>query len=198
MTRTAAAAGGSVRPRRADAERNAETILDAALEHIRNDAAVNFAAIARTAGVSRVTLYSHYPTRQDLVREVLRQSVESTDAMLRASADDNRPAIETLIDMVQRCWPIVHRYRNLQAVAAEVLGGESMRSQHSPVLDRVYELIRRGQKEGDVRSDLSVDWLVSATYGLIHTAAQESAADRLALDQIGDQLVSTVRSVLEA
>ncbi|MFF3891450.1 TetR/AcrR family transcriptional regulator [Streptomyces sp. NPDC001914] len=68
----------AARPRRADARRNQETLLDAA--------ATVFAAsgveapvrdIAAEAGVGTATIYRHFPTRADLVVAVYRHQVEA-------------------------------------------------------------------------------------------------------------------------
>jgi AcrR family transcriptional regulator len=44
------------------AERNADAILDAAEDLVRSQGHVNISAVAVQAGVSRVTVYAHFPT----------------------------------------------------------------------------------------------------------------------------------------
>lgn len=69
---------GAARPKRADARRNKENLLDAA-------AAVFVAAgveapirrIAAEAGVGTATIYRHFPTRADLIVAVYRHQVEA-------------------------------------------------------------------------------------------------------------------------
>ena len=64
------------RPLRADAARNAERILRAAREvygELGPDAPIE--AIARRAGVGERTLYRRFPTKGDLVRAALDQSI---------------------------------------------------------------------------------------------------------------------------
>jgi len=73
------------RPLRADAARNAERILRAAREiygELGPDAQVE--AIARHAGVGERTLYRRFPTKGDLIRAALDQSI----------AEDLTPAID--------------------------------------------------------------------------------------------------------
>jgi len=47
---------------RAIAERNVGAILDAAEELLEERAAASISAVAARAGVSRVTVYAHFPT----------------------------------------------------------------------------------------------------------------------------------------
>jgi AcrR family transcriptional regulator len=70
-----------VRPKRADAQRNEQTLLDAAAAVFVTagvDAPVR--QIAAEAGVGVGTIYRHFPTRADLVVAVYRHQVEACAA----------------------------------------------------------------------------------------------------------------------
>ncbi|QCW80753.1 helix-turn-helix transcriptional regulator [Streptomyces sp. S6] len=54
--------------RRADAQQNLEKILDAAVDRLTQDPDASVIEIARAAGVGRVTLYGHFPSRDALGR----------------------------------------------------------------------------------------------------------------------------------
>ncbi len=69
---------------RADARRNREAVLDAALRLFRTDPTATVAQVAQAAGVGRVTLYGHYPTREALVGAALSTAVARAE---RAMAD---------------------------------------------------------------------------------------------------------------
>src|SRR5579875_2933531 len=89
---TAGGSGGSPRvgtaprPMRADAQRNYQRLLDAAVavftERGADDASLE--EIARRAGVGIGTLYRHFPTRQALLEAVYRDQVDG----MRAKADE--------------------------------------------------------------------------------------------------------------
>ena len=65
-----------VRPLRADARRNRDQLLDAAVRAFASDGAdVTPDAIARTAGVGIGTPYRHFPTRDALVEAAYRQEL---------------------------------------------------------------------------------------------------------------------------
>ena len=86
------AGAGAGRPRRADARRNYQRLIDQA-EVVFAEAGVDASLdeIARRAGVASGTLYRHFPTRMDLVEAVLADQVselvESGRALL--TADDS-------------------------------------------------------------------------------------------------------------
>src|SRR6266700_1610357 len=88
----AATAGTDQPPRpralRADARRNRERLLHAALRAFSSGGEVTLEAIARQAGVGIGTLYRHFPTREALVEAVYRGEVarlRDTAAALLAS-----------------------------------------------------------------------------------------------------------------
>jgi AcrR family transcriptional regulator len=192
-----APASGSAPRRRADAQRSIEAILDAALGVIVAEGQVSMSAIAREAGVSRVTLYAHFATAESLVEAVLERAVAEAHAVLDLPDCDGGPA-ETLAALLRASWQILARYRNLYAAASSVLSPARLRAHHQPVLGRIEELIARGRSSGDFRTDLPDSWLVATVYALLHQTAEEVNAGRLALDQAGDVVTATLLSALGA
>ncbi|MFJ6836933.1 TetR/AcrR family transcriptional regulator [Streptomyces sp. NPDC091209] len=72
------AAGQAARPRRADARRNQETLLDAAAAVFATSGVeAPVRDIAARAGVGTATIYRHFPTRADLIVAVYRHQVEA-------------------------------------------------------------------------------------------------------------------------
>ncbi|MGN2640019.1 TetR/AcrR family transcriptional regulator [Nocardia takedensis] len=74
-------ARAATRPRRADARRNEEALLEAAAA-VFVDSGVDapLRDIAHRAGVGTATIYRHFPTRADLIVAVYRHQVESLAA----------------------------------------------------------------------------------------------------------------------
>ncbi|MFE2327640.1 hypothetical protein ACFXD5_27610 [Streptomyces sp. NPDC059385] len=56
----------------------------------------------------------------------------------------------------------------------------------------------RGQEAGEVRSDLSADWLVTVVCSLVHAAAAEVQAGRLDAAEAPDLLTTTVLATVRA
>src|SRR6185369_13535236 len=70
-------AGHTARPKRADARRNKETLLDAAAAiFVTSGVEAPVRDIAAKAGVGTATIYRHFPTRADLIIAVYRHQVE--------------------------------------------------------------------------------------------------------------------------
>ncbi|MEU9372938.1 TetR/AcrR family transcriptional regulator [Streptomyces sp. NPDC048255] len=196
------------RARRADAERNTAAIVDAGLDCFLADPQASMAAIARAAGVSRVTLYSHFPTREALLDAALDRAVAEAAAALDGLASQgsgspgapdgadvpDRPGgtAGELRQLVRTSWRLLDRHSAVFAAVSAALPPERLRERHERILAPVRRLVLRGQEAGELRSDLSADWLVTVVYSLVHAAAAEVQAGRMDPEDAPEVLTSTV------
>ena len=67
------------------AEHNVDAILDATEELLGQLVQASISAVAKLAGVSRVTVYSHFPTWQALLEAAVERAVRRTMAAVRAA-----------------------------------------------------------------------------------------------------------------
>jgi TetR/AcrR family transcriptional regulator, mexCD-oprJ operon repressor len=91
---------GARTTRRADAEQNMARILDAAATCLCRSPTASMGEIAQAAGVGRVTVYGHFPSREALIEATLARLLDRGEAVL-AGLDltgDPRHALRTLIE----------------------------------------------------------------------------------------------------
>ncbi|NUR31759.1 MAG: TetR/AcrR family transcriptional regulator [Catenulispora sp.] len=186
----------AVRPRRADAERSIEAILDTATRAVLAGEEITMSAVARAAGVSRVTLYAHFATREALIEAVLSRALDGVRSELAPTVTADGTAAEIMTRLLRTSWPRLHEHRNLFTVASAVLGPDRLRRLHEPVFALVEQLVRQGRRDGTIRSDLPVAWLVSATYALLHLAAEQQSAGKLTEAAAGDVVTASIMSLL--
>lgn len=198
MDQEPAKRGATPRRRRADAERSIEAILTATPDCVQADGELNMAAVARAAGVSRVTLYAHFPSREAVLEAALHRALSLVSDVLRDAAVEEDPAPQALSRLLGSSWQLLARHRNLYTVASAVLPRAQLRSHHEPVLESIERLVARGQADGDFRTDLPRDWLVTTIYTLMHLAADELSAGRLAADQAGEVVTASILSLLSS
>ncbi|MFI7638860.1 TetR/AcrR family transcriptional regulator [Nonomuraea sp. NPDC049400] len=194
MARTAARQ--PVPARRADAERNIAAILEAGARLLSADPTASVADVAKAAGVGRVTLYGHFPSREALVDAVLDHAVDVAETVLADESIDTAPAPEAMAGLLRSSWELLDRHRRLFLAADRVLATERIREHHDRPLRRVERLIARGQHDGDFRTDLPLAWLVTTFFSIIHSAAQEREAGRLAPEESEQVLITTMLSLL--
>ncbi|MEV5691784.1 TetR/AcrR family transcriptional regulator [Micromonospora globbae] len=164
--------------RRADAQQNVAKILDAAVACLSRDAGASVSEIAKAAGVGRVTLYGHFPSREALVEAALTRALAEGEAVLEALdlTGDPHEALKTLITS---SWLLVAQWTAVLEAAQEALPSGKVQELHAKPAQRVDALIRRGQAEGAFRTDLPAEWLTSVLHHVIHGAAIDVAKGRL-------------------
>lgn len=84
----------------------------------------------------------------------------------------------------------------MRAAAVAELDPEALRGQHDRVAHHVEQVIARGQRAGDFRTDLPGRWLVTIVFATLHAAADEVSAGRLDAQVAPDVLVATLLSIL--
>jgi TetR/AcrR family transcriptional regulator, mexCD-oprJ operon repressor len=181
--------------RRAVAERNVGAILGAAERLLERGAEASIAAVAAEAGVSRVTVYAHFPTRERLLEAVVERSVQTAGAAMDAARPDHGPAIDALDRLLAAGWGMLARHDAIARTAATQLSSDVLRDLHHSILSRVRRLAERGREDGSFREDVPIDWLVACVYALIHAAADEVRAGRMDPDAALEVLRTTMREV---
>src|SRR3954469_22366790 len=181
--------------RRATAERNVEKILDAAAGLLARGAAASTSAVAAAAGVSRVTVYSHFATREALLEAVAeRAGPRATGALADARLDED-PAVEALDRLVAIAWDHLDRSGAIARAAGDELSAAAMDRAHTALRAPIGALLARGQAEGAFRADLPAEWLVSTYFALMHACGDEVRAGRLDRGAAVGVLQPTLRSV---
>src|SRR6516164_2727055 len=160
------------------AERNVEAILDAAEELVQQGQA-NISAVAAMAGVSRVTVYAHFPTWQALLEAAVERAVRRTMAALQSVHPEDGPPVEALDRMIAAAWQHLARYEAMAAAVAELLSPEAITRTHQAAHHTVGALLRRGQADGSFRTDLPAGWLVTASIALVHACSDQVRAGQI-------------------
>jgi AcrR family transcriptional regulator len=153
------------RERRLDARRNLEAILDAARRTFSGDPQASMQQVAVAAGLHRATVHRHFASRDELVDALRRRAFEESLAALREAHTEDGPAIEALRGATLALVAVADRWQ-LARYAGIFVGG--------PATDEMTAiagaLIRRGQEEGTIRSDVAADQLTTLWGGTIATA----------------------------
>jgi len=167
------------RPMRADAQRNYQRLLDAALavfaEHGADDASLE--EIARRAGVGIGTLYRHFPTRQALLEAVYRDQVDGMRAKADELLESDSPS-EALAEWLRALSAFSSTKRSLTAALLETLGTESelLSACSAVIYGAADEMLTRAKETGAIRPDVDGRDLMRLVHG-VNIAAQHTPTD---------------------
>jgi TetR/AcrR family transcriptional regulator, mexCD-oprJ operon repressor len=177
--------------RRADAQHNTARILDAATACLSRSATASMAEIAQAAGLGRVTVYGHFPTREALVEATLARLLDQGETIL-AGLDLTGDPRQALRALIESSWRLLADAGAVLEAAQSALPPGRIRELHATQAQRVEELIGRGQAEGAFRADLPASWLVSVLHHLLKGAAADVGSGRLDPADAPRLLVATV------
>ena len=180
---------------RAIAERNVEAILDAVEELLQRRAQASISAVATQAGVSRVTVYAHFPTGEALLEAAVERAVRRTMAALQAASPDDGPPVQALERMLAAAWRHLARYSAMAEAVAEHMSAEAVTRTHQAAHRTIGALLERGRADGSFRADLPAPWLATACIALIHACAEEVRAGRIGEHDAVRVLTVTVRDL---
>jgi TetR/AcrR family transcriptional repressor of mexCD-oprJ operon len=161
------------------ATRNVEAILDATEELLQQEGHATISAVAAQAGVSRVTVYAHFPTWEALLEAAVERAVLRTVAALEAASPADGPAVEALERVLAGAWQHLARYQAMAQAVSELFRPEAVTRTHQAAHRTIASLLARGQADGSFRTDLPADWLVHASIALVHACNDAVRAGRI-------------------
>ncbi|HEY1447760.1 MAG TPA: TetR family transcriptional regulator [Caulobacteraceae bacterium] len=167
--------GGADRRVRADAQRNIDALLTAAVAVFAAsgvDAPVR--KIAEKAGVGVGTLYRHFPQRSDLIAAVFRHEIDACADAAPILSDAHKP-FEALARWVQRYTAFVATKRGLAAALHS--GDQAYDALPAYFKERLRPafrtLVRRAAAAGEIRTDVNADEILSAVASLCMSAKEK-------------------------
>ncbi|CAN5466023.1 TetR/AcrR family transcriptional regulator [soil metagenome] len=140
---------------RTDAARNADRILHAARDvfgEFGPDAPIDL--IARRAGVGERTLYRRFPSKSELVRAALDQSIAESLTPAIELAMDNADPLAGITELIGAATAFGAREHNILVVARRV---DALANVTEGIEGALTDLTARAQRAGLVRADLVAD-----------------------------------------
>jgi AcrR family transcriptional regulator len=166
------------RPLRADARRNRERILQTARTAFADRGQdVQMDEIAERAGVGVGTVYRHFPTKEALVLELVRESVGGCIAAAAAALEREDPweAVESVVrDNAQN----MARNRGLRDAMAGVDFPDECPWEDAQLRSHAADLIERAQSAGAMRAGITVDDYQALMCGLAAAIASGGDPER--------------------
>lgn len=146
-------------PRR-DATENRAALLDAAKTCLQQDPDASIETIAAAAGLSRRAVYGHFPSRDDLVREVVTAGAARIAAAMPTASDlQELPPAARLAAIAVTLWTEVSHVRSMARVAVRSPFAEPVAEVFAPLRSQVRQACALGIADGAMRDDVDPETL---------------------------------------
>jgi len=147
----------TLRQPRKDAAANRAGILRAAARMLAVDPSASIDQIARAAGLSRRALYGHFDDRQALLAELISAGAQRFNA-IASSLDEPHPPL-ALARLTAALWTEAAHVQVAAALALDEMHLEQTASALAPLRRTVATIVRDGQDDGTLRTDMAAPTL---------------------------------------
>ncbi len=159
---------------RADAARNVHRIVEVAARLLGSNPNVGMGEVGAAAGVSRATVYRHFPTREALIAAIQVQAIEQSEQALLACRLDEGSATDALRRLCTAWLDVAERYA--LAEVGHATDEETLAHRRRVLGDPLRALIERGRAGGEFSATLSTEWCIRS-FGALLLAGARGVAD---------------------
>ncbi|GAA0639065.1 TetR/AcrR family transcriptional regulator [Streptomyces thermocarboxydovorans] len=205
-----------VRPMRADARRNRERLLAAAVEAFAAQGeGASLDDIAKRAGVGAGTLYRHFPTRRALLEAVYSDRIEAI-AERAGELAERLPAGAALVAWLNELGLGMIQMRGLRALLSSSVGGGEEAGRGAggassdccdPLRQAVARLVGDAQGAGELRRDVGAMDVLRLVHGVAMACGEAvggesvgdagDAGDAEGAEDVGERLRRYVGLLME-
>ncbi|MFJ4028837.1 TetR/AcrR family transcriptional regulator [Paenarthrobacter sp. NPDC089989] len=178
------------KPLRADAARNVDKIITAARQCFREHGPeVPLQTIAATAGVGPATLFRNFSDKEQLVLSALSRELRQHADPVAQEALDGMDAAEGLMKLIDAVMRVASDEANLLSAVAGRRG--LLVGITRSLIDTMATLLERGQGQGSLRRDITIEdmvRLVAMLIGSVDTMEPGSEAWKRPLALVEDAI----------
>lgn len=175
---------------RIDVERHRRALLEAAADELARNPESSMADVAKTANLTRATLYRHFSNRQTLLKAIQAEAFTRASEALISCRLDEGSALEVLERVIASLSKHGMRFRVILMRVPD--HNARFLTQRDQVLAPLVEVIKRGQREGDIRTELSPEWIVTAMASLLIAAVRSAPTAQQSDEGVAELIYGTL------
>lgn len=146
-----------------------ELLLDAAIVVFSKNPGAPISDVADAAGIGRATLYRHFPSRDDLIRELTLESYRQMDEALAPVLAEELSGTDLLLGVLEAIIPLGDRYYFL-LLERTFEEDPEIQALHKQDEKDWHELFEYLKGEGVIASVVPTAWAISSVEALIYAA----------------------------
>ena len=168
-----------------------ERILEAAGTALLRNPNATVDRIATEARVGRATVFRQFGSRAGLLRALAGRAIAETDSVSRQAVAHARTATDALRLVTRAVVGAGEFFRFLDS-AAELYDDPEIVEAYRRQISELAELVRAARREGSIRQDVPIAWVVATIDGLIWAACRAVGDGELGVVQAQDLVWETI------
>jgi len=149
---------------RADIRRAARSVFAE-----RGIAGTGLEHVARAAGMGRASLYHYYADKDELITDIADELLREEAELFEQAALGEGDALQRVAAVAEAVTALYERWGDEGSIILQFWAGQTdrMRPLLAVLRDELAQVVRRGQREGDIDPDLDPPAAAAAVVGLI-------------------------------
>lgn len=158
-------------------------IVESSIQLLLSNPDAGMSEIALAAGVGRATLYRHFETRDELIKELTLLCLEETDEVLRPLKEKGMNGLDAIIESIRVIVPMADRFRFLMSLTSIGASDKKIGQIYRRQLKELIDYVEDAKRAGDISKSLPTDWVVASYDALLNAAWGLIQYDRMDSDQ---------------
>lgn len=174
---------------RADAMQSMRQILATAEHVLDEDPQASLLKIAEAAGLTRVTIYRHFSSRNELLETMTSEAYRETLQMMDAIPWDSEDFVTALQMMTLESMKSAARWR-VVALHPQLRAKVVQRYRHQ-LRAKIDEVFQKGWKEGLFNPELEPVWVHVTYFGLLQQARRKEKELGYSIEKLSSLVMTT-------
>lgn len=167
-------------------------LIAAGMELLSKNAEATLSEIAQQAGVGRTTLYRLYETKEQLIKAIAIQCLQSFDAATRHLEREAKSALHGFHLMFKAILPLAKELEFLMKLGDIAEDDPELLAIYEKQQQEMAELIDAAKLEGSISKKMPTLWIVNLLDGIFYSSWLTMNAGIMSNDELADLMFETL------
>ena len=172
-------------------------IVESSIQLLLSNPDAGMSEIAIAAGVGRATLYRHFETRDELIKELTMLCLEETDEVLKPLKETGLRGLDAIVESIRVIVPLADRFRFLMSLASIGASDKEIGRVYRRQLNELTRYVEEGKKLGDISKTLPSEWIVAMYDALLNAAWGLIQYDKMESEQATELFIRSFTASLQ-
>ncbi len=173
-------------------QKSQAALLAAGMELLSKNPEATLSEIAQQAGVGRTTLYRLYETKEQLIKAIAVQCMESFDVATEHLESEAKSALHGFHLMFKAILPLAKELEFLMKLGDIAENDPELMAIYDKQQQEMTQLVELAKQEGSIQKKVPTLWIVNLLDGLFYSSWLTLNAGIMSHDELADLMFETL------